>query len=126
MEFGGEYEKSLKSVLEDDMGFPLTKTSDEYDTTDYVGNGHRVELKCRRANHKRDDYLGWVIPACKVLGTDAPVTVYYYWKADDSLWRIDYEEDVWKDFNIGMPPWTSQCHIWVPSRLWRRVLQKTL
>jgi hypothetical protein len=121
--FGLPLESKLKPVLEKDIGAPLVKTGNMYDTADFLSGDAYVELKCRRPHHEKDDYNLWILPMCKTLCKDKPVVIYYYWDNDKSLYRIDYDEDTWfaNKYNKGIPMGSNQNHWWVPKECWSRV-----
>jgi hypothetical protein len=122
--FGLPLEAILQPVLEDNLGYPLTKTASEFDTVDFTSEERYAELKCRRPHHEKEDYNLWIFPMCKTLCKDKPVSIFYYWSKDKTLYRVDYDEDSWfaNKYNKGMPTGSNQNHWWVPRQLWTQVL----
>lgn len=126
--WGWELEVKLKPIMEFILAEEMTKTDLRFDEIDFITDERYVELKGRpKISDKgklqtRHMFQGWVVPADKVQFKDKPVTVFYYWDADQTLWRCDYDKEDWDTFNKGIPPWkSSQIHYWVPQDRWTLV-----
>lgn len=130
--FGLQKEKELLPTIEASVGCKLTKTADTYDLVDWEGPGVVVELKARRAydaygwpqHHKR--FASWLFPTHKekAFGRAEKAILFYYFAADDTLWRLDYDPAVFKDIEKEVPEWHRQYqeHWYIPSDLWKRVV----
>lgn len=125
--FGWNLETTLKPIIEMLLQEELTKTEGRYDSIDFTSPNRYVELKGRRKYNDKnieqtpDSFKTWVVPADKVEGYNKPVTILYYWDYDRTLWRCDYDKEVWDTFVCGEPMWTSQIHYFVPKSHWTKI-----
>jgi len=124
--FGLQKEVELKGRLEEAIGEQLTKTKGRYDAVDFTGNSHLVELKCRR-NILPTQYDTWLLPTSKrpkEFGEGTRDTLYiYHFEADDSLWFLYYDPDLFSGFVKDTPAWhpTYQEHWYIPANLWTKI-----
>jgi hypothetical protein len=128
--WGWGNEKMLKPRLELELGQQLEKTPGRFDVIDFVGKDVQVELKCRQQFDKQSRVVtskthnNWVLPSSKIEAarkSTLKTVFFYYWRGDDSLWRLDYEKVDWSQIEEGIPPWHTAPHFYVPANLWRRV-----
>lgn len=110
----------------------MTKTRDEFDLVDFEGpDGVVVELKARRKYdchgnlqpHTR--FWSWLFPTHKEppLRRAKRGVLFYYWVADDTLWRLDYHGEWAAEVDRDVPEWhrTYQEHWYIPRTLWSSV-----
>jgi len=130
--FGLWAERELKPSLEKELGVPLTKTVDEFDLVDFEGpDGIVVELKARRQRDYKGElqthgrFYSWLFPTHKEppLRRAKRGVLFYYWVADDTLWRLDYNPEWAAEVDRDVPEWhrTYQEHWYIPWRLWSPV-----
>jgi hypothetical protein len=128
--FGWKCEQYLKPVLEEILDEPLTKTSNRYNSIDFVGSYWRPELKSRPAiderGNKQDSttYKTWLVPTCKekmAATIDGEVIFFYFWEGDNSLWYCVYEKDKFSKINRDVPWFSQQEHFWIPKDLFEKV-----
>ena len=108
-EFGLMMEKRLKPVLEEALEDTLTKTSDRYDTKDFVGEKWVVELKCRRAVDSLGrpvssrTFSNWFMSATKIemaKQQKKDVVFFYYFERDETLFYIVYSDEEFSTFKV--------------------------
>lgn len=126
--FGWDLETTLLPIIQMLYQEEFEKTGDRFDEIDFVSATRYLELKGRREWSEKgylqapELFESWIVPADKVENKDKPVTVLYYWEVDRSLWSVDYDPEVWKTFNRGLPHWkNSQIHYWVPRDKWTKI-----
>jgi hypothetical protein len=132
---GWDLETELLPRLEASLGRALLKNAGRFAAHDYRGADETrgaldVELKTRPAYDKRGNlqhpgrFDTWLVPSCKIKNAETrPLTIFYYYKADDSLWRLDYEEKLFASFERECPSWhpTKQEHLLIPAAVWSKV-----
>jgi len=126
--YGYLKEDELKGDIETIVGEKLEKTA-KGARHDFENPETVVELKSRPAlsgngvSQKREYFDTWLIPCCK---TDClrgkKLIFFYYWGWDKTLWRCDYDPELWATFERGVPFWKeSQEHFYVPAEHWTLV-----
>jgi hypothetical protein len=131
--FGWDHEKTLKGKIEASVGRSLKPTSGRFNPFDFEnadGDAYLVELKTRPKLDKRgksqtpDRFDTWLIPTCKgAHAKGRPLTLFYYYEADESLWFITYDEELFGTFKKERPFWhpDRQEHWYIPRDLWTQV-----
>jgi len=132
--FGLPYEKLLQPVLESILQTTLHHTDSPTDTMDFWSDKYFVEVKTRTDNyHYTQSFIqkdGWILPFCKMIRAKQEtaggkkVVFFYYWTADKSLWRWDYDESILSSCKTEIPFWhrDKQQQIFIPENHWTRVL----
>jgi len=127
------YEKILHPALERSVGLTLVKTAEEVDTMDFMGTDCFVELKTRSDQyHYNQTFIqkdGWILPSCKIVRARYEVSqgnrvvFFYFWKADKTLWRWDFNEESLVDAKEEYPQWhhDKQKQIYIKQHHWKRV-----
>lgn len=120
----------IKPLVEECLGETMTPSAVFYDTLDAESEHYLIEVKTRTAKYKHTDSViekeGWLLPASKVKRgyTEAKqVVFFYYWRADQSLWRLDFNEDLFDSLTPAVP-WHSrerQLHYYVKKEHWIQV-----
>ena len=115
IKLGLYYETTLKPALEQAVGVPLTKTSEETDTMDFEGENCFIELKARSDQYHYTQWFikkdGWLLPTCKIkraleeVRNGKQVVFFYFWVAGKTLWRWDFKEEDLNDVENKFPPW---------------------
>ena len=128
--FGWKCENILKPILEEILDEPLQKTSNRYNSIDFVGDHWRPELKSRPAvdeRGKRQDsntYSEWLVPTCKeVLAKtleNGEVIFFYYWQGDNSLWYCVFDTEKFKSVRRETPWFSQQEHFFIPKEMFER------
>jgi len=129
-DYGKAGQTEILSFLESYLGEQITETTAFYDTMDGKTKTWDLEVKTRTPKYNWDHPLiqqeGWLIPCCKVetaRATKRPTVFFYFWKADKSIWKLDYSEAAFADLKPVIPPWhkEQQRHYYVPFKRWTRI-----
>lgn len=108
-DFGVSHEKRLKPILEQILGESLVKTRHLYDVMDFESKSYFVELKSRSPEYWPSDFPTWLIPSCKEAeakrNSHKKTIFFYYWVSTDDLYRLDYDETVFKPYKREVPSW---------------------
>ena len=64
-----------------------------------------------------------MVPACKIKHAEEsgrPFVCFYYWKADESVWKFEYSEDAIRGLTPRIPEWhpDKQSHYYIPQERW--------
>lgn len=128
--FGFGKETALKTRIEEVLGSEVTKAQERYAKFDYQSDEYYIELKSRRATDRRgrpllpDSNDTWLLPTCKKPTDDKKETIYFYFfEADNSLWYLVYDEELFATFHTDSPGWhqTGQPHYYIPKDVWTKV-----
>lgn len=98
LEFGNKNEMEVLPILIKFFNEPLKKTTDTYDTKDFVGLTLDFELKSRRIRH--DQYPTALVGENKILSRDKSRDYYVVWKYTDGLFYLKYNKELWDTFTI--------------------------
>jgi hypothetical protein len=125
--FGWKMEQLLRPYFEEVCGEELTPTTYRFDGCDLIGETFAVESKARpkyaiKSGKYQDmaSYPTWVIPTCKVdkHTSDKRLIFFYYWEANQKLFFLEYDQELFDTFLRGVPYWTSQEHFFIPAEVW--------
>lgn len=82
-----------------------------------------IELKSRVG--KSTDYPDWLLPVCKAKKAEQSENAtyfYYFWKADNKLYRLLYDPLLFKSFRKEYPFFNrNQEHYYIPAGDWEYV-----
>lgn len=124
--FGWKMENLLKPYLEEALEDTLVKSANRFDSIDFTGETWIAELKSRpKMSNKgvlQDSnlYPTWYLPTCKEIvgdSSDKHLVFFYYWEADNTLWYIIYDKELFATFMrkpLFFHP-TKQEHWYVPK-----------
>lgn len=120
-------ENLLKPLLETYLREELTEQPSKA-SLDYCGltTGFH-EIKGRDLLYRSDDKyadLGWWIGYPKVLAaraTQEPVTFWYYFRSDKTLWCIPFDDTLFSSFKPFKNA-QGQLTIAIPKRFWKQVV----
>lgn len=120
----------LRPILEYYLDEPLEETKLFYDIMDAKTKHWDIEVKSRTPKyHWEDSFImreGWLIPSCKVeyaKKSDRPFLFFYWWRADNSLWELEYSDEAIEGLTPIVPPWhkEQQEHYYIPFNRWTRI-----
>ena len=129
-DFGKKGEAEALPLIELVIGETLTPTEKFYDTMDAVSDNYWVEIKTRSSKYHHEDAFivreGWLVPACKIerakqeAASGKKTNFYYYWKSDNSLWELEWDESKTADLTPSVPSWHAdkQLHYYIPQDRW--------
>jgi len=130
--FGFDKEDTLKKRIEEVIGETCTKTKERFAQFDYNSNDFYIELKSRRKTDNKgrpllpDTNDTWLLPTSKIPKDNQKDAVYfYYFEADNSLWFLQYEEELFNTFERQVPYWhpSRQEHFYIPIEAWTKVVE---
>ena len=120
--FGWNQECNLLQRMEVDQGLKLKKIEERFSVLDFQTSrkNHFVELKSRTDRYWRNTISEWLVPSCKIknLKPNQSLTIYYYWANDNSLWRLDYDAELFKRFRDEVPSHHTERHLYIPDSVW--------
>jgi hypothetical protein len=126
--YGEKNLNAILSFLESHLGESITKTTGRYDVMDCVTESKKdLEVKTRCSNyHYNQSFIkkeGWLVPACKInhaRESGRPFVCFYYWKADESIWKFEYSEKAMEGLKPRVPEWNKdrQLHYYIPQDRW--------
>ena len=120
--FGWQKEQDLLTRMETDQGLKMYKRQERFSVLDFDTSkrNHFVELKSRTTKHWRQNVGEWFVPSCKVknLNPKQSLTLYYYWANDDTLWRLDYDAQLFAGFREQVPEHHTERHLYIPDSVW--------
>lgn len=124
---GAAAEAFLKPRLERFLGEPLEE-QDRFARLDFKGatTGFH-EVKSRAPCYKSDDKYaekGWFIGVPKIaaaLCCAEPVTFWYYFLSDSTLWKLPFDPDLFSQFKPFVNA-QGQETIAIPKKFWTQVL----
>ena len=128
--FGFNKENTLKERIEAAVGESILKTQERYAKFDYHSDNFYIELKSRRATTKGGYPLlpetndTWLLPTSKAPEDDEKEAVYfYYYEADNSLWYILYDRELFETFHRESPLWHPgrQEHWYIPKDAFTKI-----
>ena len=117
-------EDLLDSFLISQHG-PLTKMKENH-AIDREGQTCWVEIKGRSVQYRSDDKYseeGWFIGLPKVnfaKTCSKPVFFYYYFHSDNTLWRLQYSDELFESLKAKKNR-QGQLTFIVPKKFWTRV-----
>jgi len=121
--FGWKKEEQLKPILETLHNLTFIKTEARYDCIDFKNPNLNVELKSR-VGHS-NTYSTWLLPVIKATKADrevAPTVFYYYWTGDSTLWKLNYNKELFSKFRREYPPFNEyQEHFFIDAEEWEYV-----
>ena len=123
-QFGWKLEEKLLPRLEDALGEKLRKTEARFDSSDYISETHYIELKCRRFPVLPNSYNTWLLPCCKAVETRGKELIFfYYFEADDSLWYLYYDKEIFDVYERHSPAChpTRQEHFYTDKNDWIKI-----
>ena len=128
--FGFRKETELQPRVEAALEEPVKKNPPRFAQYDYESVSWNVELKSRRATDKYgrpllpDSNDTWLLPTSKKPRCSKKETVFfYYFEADNSLYYLVYDEELFSTFYTECPGWhpTGQEHWFVPREAWTKI-----
>ena len=128
--FGFDKEITLKTRIDDAIGEQSQKTNERYAQFDYLSENFYIELKSRRRTDRYgrlllpDSNQTWLLPASKApKKADKETVFFYYFEADDSLWYLQYDEELFNTFTKEIPGWhpSGQTHWYIPKDVWTKL-----
>ena len=121
--FGWDKETLLNPILEELHDLSFIKTSNRYDCIDFINPNLNVELKSRVG--ASTTYSTWLLPTIKAKKADkspAPTVFYYYWTADNKLFKLNYDKERFSQFRREYPPYNpTQEHFFIDAEEWEYV-----
>ena len=128
--FGFNKENTLKERIEAAVGESIVKTKERYAKFDYHSDNFYIELKSRRSTTKHgrpllpDTNDTWLLPTSKAPEDDMKEAVFfYYFEADNSLWYLVYDKELFGTFEVQTPGWhpTGQEHFYIPKDAFTKI-----
>jgi hypothetical protein len=119
--YGLQQEDNLIERLSLIVGEELIKFPSRYSTFDFESENFLVELKSRRKTVSPSCFSTWLLPACKgevARNSEKSVLFFYHWEVDDSLYYLEYNEELFDSFTKETPHFTNQLHYYISSSLW--------
>ena len=128
--FGFAKETELQPRVESALEEQVKKNAPRFSQFDYESDSWYIELKSRRAKDRYgrpllpDSNATWLLPTSKrPKKTDKETVFFYYFEADNSLWYLTYDEELFNTFATDCPGWhpTGQEHFFVPREAWTKI-----
>jgi hypothetical protein len=122
VKYGLAKEEQLKPTLERVLRCPITKTTNPSALFDFESATHNIELKSR--TYRPEAFNTWLLPHCKVEGARASPKkslFFYYFEPDQSLYKIEYVEELFDTFETTTPWHTKQLHVLIPAVLFTKI-----
>lgn len=122
VKYGLAKEEQLKPVLERYLGKPITNTTSKTALFDFECDTHNIELKSR--TYRPEAFKTWLLPHCKVEGarvSPKKSLFFYYFEPDQSLYKIEYVEELFDSFEKKVPYHTKQLHVFIPAALFTKI-----
>jgi hypothetical protein len=121
--FGWKKEEQLKPILESLHNLSFIKTYNRYDCIDFINPTLNVELKSRVGSST--DYPTWLLPVIKANKAERepnPTVFYYYWTTDSTLWKLNYNKELFNTFRREFPSFNQyQEHFFIDADEWEYV-----
>ena len=121
-EYGWIKEKEFHPVIAHYLADGVCKRRKKrFEVMDFYTASWDADLKARPPLDKKGNeqdsttFNYWVVPSVKMYLSEKPnKAVFYYWEGDNSLWRTNYDEDLWRTYKTGIPQWHTAHHFFVP------------
>ena len=125
-DYGKRQEQLLHQRIENFIEEKIIRTTGKYDKHDFISDSYDIELKSRQRPWKTTDprlKSGWIVPSCKFenLTPNKKTICFYYFEAENRLFFIYYDKDIFSKFKIDKGPITSQLHYYIPQESWTEI-----